>query len=93
MHQTVGAGIDAKRESKRNCALQPGANERESDLALALAQHPQRDLGTVAEQRMAEDSVPRSDDRDNLTALRVRLHDIRAVDPRMAAAYSLFAAR
>ncbi len=67
--------------------------ERRQVGRLADREHPDRDLRAVAEERGAQQARARAEHLDHVAARRVHAGHVRAVDPRVAAADALFAAR
>ena len=57
-----------------------------------MREHPDRNLRPVAEERVANRALPRTDDPDNLSTSGLHVDDVGAVDPRMPGAHALLAA-
>jgi len=93
VHQAVGGGIERERFAVRDGVLEARAHQRLVRGDVAVRQHADRDLRSIAEERVADRLSPRTDHLHDVAGRRVHVHDIRAIDPRMPAAYTLLAAR
>jgi hypothetical protein len=92
VHQPESRGIDAERgpEGKGAAqALAPGVERRGFRLA---AEHPQRDLGTIAEERVTRPVSAGIEDLDHVAGFGLDPRDVGLVDPGVSVAQPLFAA-
>jgi hypothetical protein len=85
--------VELQRFAKSNRVLQPRADERVISDHIARREHADRDLRAVAEEGRAERPPARSEHAYDVATVRLDLHDVRPIDPRMTAANPLFAAR
>jgi hypothetical protein len=93
VHEAVGRRVDRQRGAKRDRHLDPLAHQRGVGRLLAVRQHPQRDLRSIAEERGADDLAARAPHQDDIAAVGAHVGDVGAIDPRVAAAKTLLAAR
>ena len=73
--------------------LEPIADQRLIRRVVTNREHAQRNLRSIAEERVADRAMPRPDNGHDLASVRLHVNDIRAVNPRMATTHALFAAR
>ncbi len=94
MHEPIGVGVERQRlRGSAMRVLEPRAHERLVGRRLAARQHPDRNLRSIAEERVADRAMPRTDHLDDVAGGRLDVHDVGAIDPRMPAADPLLAAR
>ena len=89
VHEPIGIRVNRQSVAEGDGALNPGAQQRQAGCRLAVGQHPDRNLRSIAEQRAAERAIPRSEHPDDLAALRLHVDDISAVDPGVPASHPL----
>ena len=65
-------------------ALEPRPQQRLVGGRLAVREHPDRNLRPVAEERVADRALPRTDHLDDVAALGVHVHHVGAINPRMS---------
>ena len=82
-----------KRRPERQRGGDAVANQRFAGDRLSVGQHAQRDLRSIAEHRRPECPSTRVPDLDDVARRGVRIGDIGAINPRMAAAEPLLATR
>ena len=94
MDEAIGGRVDFERRAKPDGRVEAPAHERFVGNVIAVRQHPQRNLGSIAEQRAAERTAaaPAAHLHD-VAARRLHVGDIGAINPRMAAVQTLFTAR
>jgi hypothetical protein len=93
VRQAKGGCVERQRRAERERPFEPGAHERRHIGRLADSQHADRDLRAVAEERGADGPGPRPDDLHHVAAGGVPAGDVGAIDPGMAGADALLAAR
>ena len=93
MHEPVRGGVDRERLAKGERRLDARANQRLVGRLLAVRQHADGDLRAIAEERLAERAPARTADEHPIAGRRAHVGHVGAVDPRMTAAKTLFAAR
>src|SRR5439155_24492880 len=93
MHEAVRGGVEIQRFAKVDRMRNSRPQERLVGGHIADRQHPDRNLRSIAEQRVADFAMSWSNDLDDLAGGRRNVHDIRAIDPWMAGAHWLLAAR
>ncbi len=92
MNEPVGVGVERQRRTVADGMLEPGAHERLAGRRLAASEHPDRNLRSVTEERVSDRAMPRTDHLHDVAGIGLDVHDVRAIDPRMTAAYAFLAA-
>ena len=93
VHEAVRRRVDRQRLAKRDRRLDPPPHQRVVGRLLAVRQHPQRDLRSIAEERGPEQLTARAPHVHEIAARGAHVGDVGAIDPRVAAAETLLAAR
>ncbi len=81
--QPIRGGVDAKRVAKGRGSRDPVAPAVVAEASIALADHPQRDLGPIAEERVAQRAPIGGHHAHDVAGLGVHRGDVAAIDPRM----------
>ena len=84
VHEPVRGRVELERVAKPDRPLEPWPQHRRVERRVAARQHPDRDLRSIAEERMAQRPPARSDDFDDVAPGRVDVRDVGAINPRMA---------
>src|SRR5687768_11035285 len=92
MDEAIGGGVDPERFTETNRLLQPPAEQIVVGAQVTPRQHPDGDLGTVAEQRVAEHPAPGAAHAHDLAGGGPHFPDVGAVHPRMARVNAIFSA-
>jgi hypothetical protein len=93
VHQAERGRVNLQRRTERDGRFDPPPHERLVGDALAVDQHAQRDLRSIAEQRRPQHLAARAADLDDVAGGGARIGDVSAVDPRVATAQPFFAPR
>ena len=91
--EPVCRGIDRQRRAETNRRLQTTANERVVGHAVAVREHADGDLRSIAVERLPERPTSGSAHDDDVARAGACLRDIRAIDPRMTAPKAILASR
>jgi hypothetical protein len=91
VHQAIGIGIETKRPPEGSRTRDPLPDERSVRHTVADDEHPQRNLGAVAEERRTDVPPTGCHDPHDVTADSLHIDDVSAVDPGMSAPDTLLA--
>src|SRR5262249_31881417 len=89
--QPVRGRVELERHAEAQRRLEPLPDERLARRLRPERDHAQRDLGSIAEERVADDAPARARDADEIAGRRADLRDVPAIDPRMAGARAILA--
>jgi hypothetical protein len=90
VHETVGGGVELQRLTEPQGRRQPIAHEAGGRRFRPERYQAQRDLGSIAEERVADDAAAAAGDAHEIAGRRVGLGDVAAIDPRMPGARPVF---
>ena len=90
--QPIRGGVDRELLAEAQGRIDPFAPERGVNVLVVSGQEPQRDLRFLAEERAAQETLPRPDHVDDFAGFGRDVGDVRAIDPGVALAQTGFAA-